>query len=73
MMEIVTDPLSGDDAELRRIQPYAATKVYRCPGCNQEIATGVGHVVIVPFRNPDDRRHWHRACWQQRASRRPHR
>ncbi|MDA8296493.1 MAG: hypothetical protein M0004_07910 [Actinomycetota bacterium] len=67
----VTDPLSGDTAELRSIQPVAATKAYRCPGCNQEIAVGVGHVVVVPLGDPTARRHWHHACWSQRGRRRP--
>ncbi|MDA8288260.1 MAG: hypothetical protein M0014_07355 [Actinomycetota bacterium] len=67
----VTDPLSGETAELRTIQPIAATKAYRCPGCNQEIAVGVGHVVVVPLGDPGGRRHWHHACWQHRGRRRP--
>jgi len=52
----VNDPLTGRVAELRRIQPYQATKAYRCPGCNQEVATGVAHVVIVPLDDPGERR-----------------
>jgi len=69
--EFVTDPLTGELAEVRRIQPYAADKAYRCPGCNQEIAPGTGHVVVVPLRLPDERRHWHLACFERRATRRP--
>jgi hypothetical protein len=68
-MEIVSDPLTNTSAELRRIQPYAARKEYLCPGCNQEIAVGVGHVVIVPMTEPSARRHWHGSCWQRRATR----
>ena len=45
------------------VQPYAARKAYLCPGCNAEIAPGVGHFVVVPEHEPDLRRHWHRACW----------
>ncbi len=67
----VTDPLSGLAAEVRRIQPYAARKTYRCPGCNQEIAIGVGHLVVVPLGDPGGRRHWHAACFEQRSRRRP--
>jgi hypothetical protein len=70
-MDLVTDPLTNSSAEIRRIQPHAATKIYLCPGCNQDIAVGIGHVVIVPFTDPGERRHWHRACWEHRASRRP--
>lgn len=65
------DPMSGQLAEVRRIQPYAATKTYRCPGCNQEISPGIGHVVVVPLGEPDTRRHWHHACWGHRGARRP--
>jgi hypothetical protein len=67
----VNDPLTGRVAELRRIQPYQATKPYRCPGCNQEIAVGTGHVVVVPLDDPGERRHWHQACWAKRATRPP--
>jgi hypothetical protein len=69
--DFVDDPLSGQLAQLRRIQPYAARKPYRCPGCNQEIAAGVGHVVVVPLGDPAGRRHWHDSCWHLRARRRP--
>jgi len=57
--------------EVRRVQPYEARKPYRCPGCNQEIAVGTGHVVVVPPEAPDLRRHWHHACWAHRHRRRP--
>jgi len=64
------DPVTGYEAEVRTIQPFAAMKAYICPGCNQEIRVGVGHVVVVPLAEPSARRHWHRGCWQHR-SRRP--
>jgi hypothetical protein len=67
----VTDPLTGELAELRRIQPFAALKEYRCPGCNQEILAGTGHVVVVPLSSPIERRHWHQGCWSHRRNRRP--
>ena len=58
------DPIFDDpDVQVRRIQPYEATKAYLCPGCNQDIPAGMGHVVAVPPSAPDLRRHWHRACW----------
>ena len=69
--EFVTDPLTNETAEIRRIQPYAADKAYRCPGCNQEISPGTGHVVVVPLRSADERRHWHTACFERRRTRRP--
>ena len=47
------------------------TKKYRCPGCDQEIPGAVPHVVAWPAdgAGPDDRRHWHRACWTARLRR----
>jgi hypothetical protein len=69
----VWNPVGGDDTELevRRIQPYQARKTYICPGCNQDIPPGVGHVVVVPREAPDLRRHWHSGCWANRTRRRP--
>ena len=64
----------GDDAEepeVRRIQPYEARKRYVCPGCNQDIEPGLGHLAVVPRDAPDRRRHWHHACWAFRHRRRP--
>jgi hypothetical protein len=60
-----------DDVDIRRIQPFQATKTYLCPGCNQDIAPGTGHLVVVPIEAPDLRRHWHQACWTHRHRRRP--
>jgi len=54
-----------------RIQPYQARKTYVCPGCNQNIPPRLGHLVVVPERQPDDRTHWHHACWPMRHRRRP--
>jgi hypothetical protein len=64
--------LDDDGAvEVRRVQPYEAVKAYTCPGCNQVIAAATGHLVVVPVGAPDDRRHWHKGCWANRARRRP--
>ena len=63
--------MNHDDVEVRRVQPYEARKAYVCPGCNQEIPAGVGHVVVVPIDAPDLRRHWHHPCWANRARRSP--
>ena len=60
-----------DGAETRSIQPYQATKVYLCPGCNRDIPKGVGHLVAVPPEAVDLRRHWHRGCWNSRATHHP--
>jgi hypothetical protein len=62
------------DWAVRRISGAAATKTYRCPGCDQEIRPGVPHVVAWPSDRPageDDRRHWHTPCWSARARRGP--
>lgn len=60
-----------DDVEVRRVQPYEATKVYLCPGCHQDIPAGTGHIVAVPRSAADLRRHWHSGCWQARHRRGP--
>ena len=52
-------------AEIHRVQPYQALKEYLCPGCNQEIRVGVGHVVVVPLAEPAHRRHWHTPCYER--------
>ncbi len=52
----------------------AGDKTYRCPGCDQEIRPGSGHVVAWPADergDPTDRRHWHTACWAARDRRGP--
>ena len=60
--EWVDDPLTGETAQLQAVQPYQAKKEYVCPGCNQEIRAGTGHVAVVPLNRPAERRHWHRPC-----------
>jgi hypothetical protein len=68
-------PESWPDGEwvVRQIPGAAATKEYRCPGCDQEIVAGTPHLVAWPAEatGVDLRRHWHRACWQRRLNRRP--
>ncbi len=64
------DPSDTEDADVRFIQPYEATKTYLCPGCRHDIPPGMGHMVVVPPDAPDLRRHWHRGCWVNRATRR---
>ncbi|MEU9806334.1 hypothetical protein [Mycobacterium sp. NPDC050853] len=77
-------PLGGDQVEqgadgfdyrVRRIAGARAVKVYRCPGCDHEIAVGVAHVVVWPVGSydggVDERRHWHSPCWGNRANRGP--
>ena len=61
------------DLEVRHVQPYEATKAYRCPGCDHEIPPGTGHEVVVPLAAPELRRHWHTSCWRRAARRADHR
>lgn len=67
------DPQIGDEpgVEVAVVQPYQAVKQYVCPGCNNVIEPGVGHLVVIPDDGPDLRRHWHKPCWQYRRRRRP--
>jgi hypothetical protein len=62
---------SDGPVSVQRMQPYEARKTYVCPGCNQDIPPGLGHLVIVPELAPDLRRHWHHGCWAHRDRRRP--
>jgi hypothetical protein len=67
---------SGPDGDwlVRSVPGSAAVKDYRCPGCDQLIRAGTAHLVTWPAGecgSVADRRHWHAACWQARARRRP--
>jgi hypothetical protein len=48
-------------------------KVYRCPGCQQEITAGTPHVVawLAETGDASDRRHWHTSCFRARDRRGP--
>lgn len=61
---------------VRPVTGATSGKVYRCPGCDQQIPAGVPHLVTWPA-DPigadgglDQRRHWHRPCWNARDRRR---
>lgn len=58
---------------VRTILAAAATKAYRCPGCDQVIPPGTAHLVAwqADVGSAEDRRHWHRPCWNARLRRRP--
>jgi hypothetical protein len=59
---------------VRNIPGTAATKTYRCPGCDHEIRPGVAHLVAWPADERgdlSDRRHWHTGCWEGRDRRAP--
>ncbi|MFE7121616.1 ATP/GTP-binding protein [Streptomyces sp. NPDC057654] len=60
----------GEPWIVRMVGGGAAAKHYRCPGCDQEIPPGVPHVVAWPDHGGvEDRRHWHKACWNARDRR----
>jgi hypothetical protein len=61
------------DWMVRRVTGAAATRAYRCPGCDQEIRPATPHVVAWPAEDAglEHRRHWHTACWAARDRRRP--
>jgi hypothetical protein len=70
----VTRTWTDGEWTLRLIPRDAATKTYRCPGCDQEIPPGTQHVVAWPADGRGDlgdRRHWHNACWEARDRRAP--
>jgi hypothetical protein len=58
-----------EDGYVVRSVTGASGKAYRCPGCDQEIRPATPHVVTWPEGSPDDRRHWHTACWSARDRR----
>lgn len=67
---------SAPDGEWVVQQVRGSDREYRCPGCDQLVAAGTAHVVAwrsdALLGDPvADRRHWHTACWQSRARRRP--
>jgi hypothetical protein len=65
---------SDGEWAVRTIPGGSASKVYRCPGCDHEIAAGVAHVVAWPadgLGGAEDRRHWHTGCWRARDRRTP--
>lgn len=62
----------GHEYEVVPIMGVRAVKNYRCPGCDHEIRSGTGHVVVWRAGGDgDDRRHWHTPCWSKRANRSP--
>lgn len=69
----VDDRESAPDGDwiVRPVTGAAALKAYRCPGCDHEIPPGQPHVVTWDADGRvEDRRHWHRACWDNRGRRR---
>ncbi|MEU2574124.1 MULTISPECIES: ATP/GTP-binding protein [Streptomyces] len=66
-----TESWQGEEWSVRPVSGASAQgKRYRCPGCDQEIPSGVPHLVTWPeFGGIDDRRHWHKACWNAKDRR----
>lgn len=65
------DPAGAEQWVVRPVRGQHARKVYRCPGCDHEIPLGQPHVVVWQtswFAGPDERRHWHTACWRNRPA-----
>ena len=58
-----------DGHVVRSVAGTASAGLYRCPGCDQELRASTPHVVAWPEGRPDDRRHWHTACWAARGRR----
>ncbi|HMA46419.1 MAG TPA: hypothetical protein VKP11_04350 [Frankiaceae bacterium] len=56
---------TADPWVVRPVTGAAATKAYRCPGCQQEIRPATPHVVTWPAGQVDERRHWHTTCWRR--------
>jgi hypothetical protein len=63
----------GEPWRVLPIAGAAAVKEYRCPGCDQVVRVGQGHVVVWSEydRDGSDRRHWHTSCWAARDRRTP--
>ncbi|MHB1819532.1 MAG: ATP/GTP-binding protein [Streptosporangiaceae bacterium] len=66
-----TEQWPDGDWVVRQVPGEAAAKLYRCPGCDQEIRPGTAHVVVWPAQapGPEERRHWHNSCWRRRPRR----
>ncbi|OON72004.1 ATP/GTP-binding protein [Streptomyces tsukubensis] len=66
-----TETWQGEEWSVRHVAGAAsAGKRYRCPGCDQEIPSGVPHVVAwSEYTGVEDRRHWHKACWNAKDRR----
>lgn len=73
------EEFAGEEFAVRQVTGAAATKAYRCPGCDHEIPPGTPHVVAWPLETLDrsaaaeGRRHWHTPCWDARGRRCPRR
>jgi hypothetical protein len=68
------DQKRGEDWYVRPVTGAAATRTYRCPGCQQSIRPSTPHLVVWPVEPSllavsagesglAERRHWHQGCW----------
>lgn len=64
-------PAATETEDGQLVRQVIGSKAYRCPGCDQLVPPGAVHVVAWPVGREDDRRHWHRPCWQARHHRGP--
>ena len=66
-----TESWQGEEWSVRHVAGASAEgKTYRCPGCDQMIPSGIPHVVAWPeHAGVDDRRHWHKSCWNAKDRR----
>ncbi len=56
---------------VRQLTGSSSNKPYRCPGCDQVIPMATPHMVAWREDEEDNRRHWHKACWNNRKNRKP--
>lgn len=65
---------TGRDGSWKVRRVSSQEKNYTCPGCHQQIPSGVAHVVA--YREDHiygsaaglaERRHWHTHCWRSRG------
>jgi hypothetical protein len=54
---------------VRPVSGSGAGKLYRCPGCDQEIAPTLAHIVAWRPGDEGNRRQWHTPCWHARMRR----
>ena len=62
------------DWVVQKVSGSAATKAYRCPGCDHEIQPATPHTVAFradDVKGVEHRRHWHTPCWAARDRRSP--
>lgn len=65
--------VKGEEWVTQKITGATSVKIYRCPGCNQEIKPATPHLVAWPLDDENhetrvqERRHWHTPCWERFA------